>query len=74
VPTTDTLHMLAGWLTVSDFAGQIGRGARTVARYIGQGMPCIRVGRSVYIDPLQARAWFEAGCPPPKPSRGRRAA
>jgi hypothetical protein len=57
------------------FAGDVNRCERTVQRWIGQGLPVIRVGSTVYIDPAKARAWFEDGMPPPKsPVRRRRVA
>jgi hypothetical protein len=78
---SDTQHSLAaggtitaGWLTLPDFAAQLGRSPRTIARYIDQGLPIIRVGRQVFVDPSAARLWFTEGSPRPQPSRRRRAA
>jgi hypothetical protein len=72
---SDIPNVLACLLPKADFAQQIARDERTVARFIERGMPCIRVGRSVYIDPTAAREWFAAGMPPRQPvSRRRRTA
>jgi len=64
----------AGWRTVPQFANDINKTERTVDRYIARGMPVIKVGATPYIDLAKARAWFEAGMPPPKPTLRPRAA
>ena len=70
-----TPRVTAGWLTLPDFAAELGKSERTARRWVDRGLPVIRVGNASYIDPAAAREWFRAGMPAPKPApRGRRAA
>lgn len=52
-----------GWITAAEFGSQIGRGQKTVDRYVRRGLPIIRIGRTIFIDPSAARRWFENGMP-----------
>ena len=61
----------AGWMTLEQFAADIGKGMRTVRRYVDRGMPVIRVGASPYVDPQAVRQWFAAGMPLPSASSPR---
>lgn len=73
--TQQPVSVTAGLMTLEEFARDIRRSVRTARRFIDRGCPVVRIGATPYIDPAAARAWFEAGCPPPQPSsRNRRAA
>lgn len=50
--------MLEGLTTVEAFAEGVDKSKRTVDAWIAQGMPTVRVGRTVYIPILEARAWL----------------
>jgi hypothetical protein len=53
----------AGWMTPDQLAADIKRCRRTVARWVARGMPVVKIGASLYIDPAEAREWFRAGMP-----------
>ena len=50
--------MLDGLTTVEAFAEGVDKSKRTIDTWIAQGMPTVRVGRSVYIPLIAARAWL----------------
>jgi hypothetical protein len=64
----DAQCVIAGWQTITEFAHDVNRTERTVARWIGRGMPVIRVGATRFIDPTKARKWFLDGMPSPTSS------
>jgi hypothetical protein len=71
------VRVLDGLQTIPEFATDAHKHERTINRWIGIGMPVIRIGRQIMIDPSAARRWFEQGMPPAaraKPSPMRRRA
>ena len=70
--------VLEGLLAIDEFATQVKRRPRTIARWIRRGMPVTRIGQQPYVDPVKARKWLEDGGATPshlKPvTRRRRAA
>jgi hypothetical protein len=72
------LPVTVGLQREEEFGVTVHRKPRTIKRWIGMGMPVIKIGSSNWIDPAAARAWFEQGMPGPQPTprgmRRRRAA
>jgi phage terminase Nu1 subunit (DNA packaging protein) len=72
--------LLDGLIDRKELARQSRRTERTVSRWIADGLPVkLRVGNEPYIDPADARRWFENGGATsqrlrPQPRRGRRGA
>lgn len=54
-------NVLAGLVTVRDFAEQVARRPRTITRWLAMGLPAVRVGQTPMIDPARARRWLEDG-------------
>jgi hypothetical protein len=55
------------------FAARINASKQTVIRLVERGLPIIRIGRLVRIDPVVGMAFIRGELPPPKPvRRGRR--
>jgi hypothetical protein len=52
--------VLEGYLTASELATQIHRSVRTLARWraIGEGPPCLRLGREIYYKKSSVAAWL----------------
>jgi len=52
--------VLEGYLTESELATQIHRSVRTLARWraIGEGPPCLRLGREIYYKKSSVAAWL----------------
>jgi len=67
--------LLDGLTTVEAFAEGADKSKRTVDAWIAQGMPTVRVGRTVYIPIAEARAWLlkpsTRNASPRKPGRPR---
>lgn len=53
--------VLAGLVTIRDFAEQVARRPRTITRWLAMGLPAVRVGQTPMIDPARARLWLEQG-------------
>jgi hypothetical protein len=59
-PTPDKAPILDGYLTEAEFAREIGRSVRTLARWraIGEGPRYIRLGRQIFYRKTTAAAWL----------------
>ena len=67
-----TASVLAGLLTRSQLATQLGRSERTVIRWEHAGLPVIKLGMTRLYDPATVRAWLlthEHRHDVPKPGR-----
>jgi hypothetical protein len=55
-----TPTVLEGYITEAELAVQIHRSVRTLARWraIGEGPPCLRLGREIYYKKSSVAAWL----------------
>jgi hypothetical protein len=61
VPSPNT-PLLAEYMSEAEFAAEIGRTVRTVARWrsLGEGPPVTKIGRQNYYRRDSTRAWMES--------------
>lgn len=71
VADTAVSDLLAGYMTRLECARELGISARAVDGYRNQpdGLPWVKVGRTVYIPRTGARAWIQRREVHPSPTR-----